>query len=111
MFSASSSTTHGPAMIKNRSGGKSRDTLFGCFQHGPPAFRPGAPRFGSCADEACKQRVRSGGTRLQLGVKLATDEPRVRLKLDYLDERSVWRDATECQAMLDKPVAIAVGNF
>src|SRR5689334_12648883 len=54
-------------------------------------------------------RTRRAG--LELGMELTTDEPRVRLDLDHLDQRTIRRQSAKIQSMLDERVAILVVDF
>src|SRR6059058_3155187 len=91
-FSASDSRTQGPAMRNNASLGKRAiSALVGCFDE-RPFFRltvATASRLGCRSDESGEERMRPRRPRLELGVELTADEPRVRLQLDDLDELAV----------------------
>src|SRR6266550_1238791 len=108
-LSSSLSSTHGPAIRKSLSAGKSSATLFRRFYRGPLAAASG---WRLCvdrrADEACEQRMRARGARLKLRVELTADIPRMRLKLHHLDQRSVGRKAAQVQSVLDELVAVLV---
>src|SRR6185437_13169155 len=96
-FSASSCRTHGPAMRKNLSRGKSELTI--------------AIRFRRGGDESCEQRMRTRWTRLELGMKLTAEIPWMRLQLDDLHERAVRRQTRQSEPMLDEAIAERVGDF
>src|SRR5712691_1040887 len=86
-LSSSLSSTHGPAIKKSLSAGKSSATLFRRFYWRPlPADSDWRFRLHGRADEAGKERMRTCGARLKLGVELAADEPGVRLQLHHLDQ-------------------------
>src|ERR1700682_2502473 len=108
-LSSSLSSTHGPAIRKSLSAGKSSATLFGRFYRRP---LPSASGWRLClhggADEAREERMRARGPGLKLRVKLTSDVPRMRLELHHLDQRPVGRKAAEIQAVLDELVAVFV---
>src|SRR6266567_136482 len=86
-FSASDSRTHGPAMRNSASLGKRAIAASVCSFDERPLFRvtvaaPG--RLGGRGDESGEERMRTCRARLELGVELAADEPRMRLELDDL---------------------------
>src|SRR5438093_4643506 len=92
MFSASDSSTQGPAMKNSASvrkrtiaasvrGLDERPLAFPCITT-PACLR----RRG---DEPGEERMRTRRTRLQLRMELTADEPRMRLELDDLDELPV----------------------
>src|SRR6185295_18844637 len=56
-------------------------------------FRPLAALIERRPDEAAEQRVAVHRTRLELGVELRGDEPRMIAQLDHLDQRAVGREA------------------
>src|SRR5687767_12485166 len=85
--------------------------LFRCLEHCPPPLRARFSGFGCGGYEAGKQWMWARWTRLKLGVELAADEPRVRLKLDDFHERPVRRQSTQRETMLDEAVSISVGNL
>src|SRR6266516_5628224 len=86
-FRSSDSTTHGPAMrngllsAANRWGISVRE--LGQLGLGRRVLLAVAERG---ADEAREQRMRTHGTRFELGMELASDEPRMIGELDHLDE-------------------------
>src|SRR3954468_24478861 len=85
MFSSSLSRTHGPAMRKSLFAGKNSDTLFRrLYRRAFAATSCRRFRLNRRGDEARKERMRAGRTRLELGMELASDEPRVSLQLDDL---------------------------
>src|SRR6266852_464377 len=92
-LSSSLSSTHGPAIRKSLSAGKSSATRF---------------RLNGRTDEACKKRMRTCGARLKLGVELAANEPGVRLQLHHLDQRSVRRKAAQVEPVLDELITVFV---
>src|SRR5437762_7103956 len=55
--------------------------------------------------------MRTCRTRLQLGMELTAEVPRMSLELDDLDERAVGRKSAQVQAVLDESVPICVGDF
>src|ERR1700736_449006 len=63
-----------------------------------------------CADERHEQRMRPGGSALELRVRLGADEERMDIGavLDDLDQMSVRRRAGETQPALRDAVAILV---
>src|SRR5450759_2372142 len=46
--------------------------------------------------------------RLKLGVELAANEPRMRLQLHHLDERSIRRKTAQVESVLDELIAVLV---
>src|SRR2546423_9334813 len=118
-LSASDSTTHGPAM---------RNGLLSAANLGPPPARPMsvrqlgqlARRRGAClelpvidrgAHKPGEQRMGTHRPRLELGMELATDEPRMLRQLDHLDERAVGRQPGRPQAVLRQDIAVRVRHF
>src|SRR6266545_843241 len=86
---SSDSTTHGPAMRNGLLSARNRWVI------SVGELCQLARRLGSClllaaiergADKARKQRVRAHRPRLQLGMELAADEPRMLGQLDHLDQ-------------------------
>src|SRR6185503_9414369 len=75
-LSASSSRTQGPAMTKNASFRK-MGTSVARLRERCGALAPLTFHFHCRGDEAGEQRMRTGGPRLELGMKLAADEPRM----------------------------------
>src|SRR5688572_33458948 len=76
-LSASLSRTQGPAMRKNAPTGKADDVLIGGLderRRGTAAVAT-AFRLHRRRDKGGEQRMRPGGTRLELGMELAPDEP------------------------------------
>ena len=63
-----------------------------------------------CSTAAAMNEAKSGcgveGARLQLGVILHADEPRVAFELDRLGQEAVGRHAGEADAVLLEPVAV-----
>src|SRR5712664_4267458 len=95
-FRSSDSTTHGPPMRNGLLSAANRwDISVG--ELGQLTRRLGArlelATGERCADEAREQRVRAHRARLELGVELAADEPRMTggRQLNHLDERAVRR--------------------
>src|SRR5215210_326466 len=86
-LSSSLSSTHGPAIRKSLSAGKSSATLFRRFYRralsAASGWRLGLDRS---AYEPRKQGMCARRPRLQLGMELAADVPWVRLQLHHLDE-------------------------
>src|SRR3954451_3031634 len=91
-FSVSDSRTQGPAMRKSASVGKRAiassvrgfdEGSFLCL-----ALTP-APGLRGSRDESREERVGPRRPRLQLGVELTADEPRVVLELDDLNELAI----------------------
>src|ERR1700719_1929103 len=108
-LSSSVSSTHGPAIRKSLSAGKSSATLFRRFYgRALPADSDWRFRLDGRADEACEERMRTCGARLKLGVELAADEPGMSLQLHHLDQRSIRRKAAQVESMLDELIAIFV---
>src|SRR5689334_17135402 len=91
-FSASDSSTHGPAMRNSASVGKRTIAASVCrfdeWAFSRSAF-PTAARLRGGGDEAGEEGMRSRRTRLQLGMELAADEPRMRVQLDDLDKLAI----------------------
>src|SRR3954465_15471566 len=86
-FSSSLSRTHGPAMRKSLSAGNNSATLFSrLYRCALAATSRRRLRLHRGADEARKERMRTGRPRLELGMELTPDVPWMRLQLDYLDE-------------------------
>src|SRR5438477_8494851 len=92
-FSARDARTHGPAM-RNSASLRNRTIAASvcCFDQRalPGSAFASATGLGGGGDEAGEQRMRTRGARLQLGMELTANEPRMRLQLDDLDELSVW---------------------
>src|SRR5437667_8796735 len=113
-FRSSDSTTHGPAMRNGLLSTANRwDISVG--ELGQLPRRLGA-RLELAAveggtDEAREQRVRAHRPRLELGVELASDEPRMVGQLDHLDERAIGREARAAHAVLREHVAIGVRDL
>src|SRR6267378_2719173 len=111
---SSDSTTHGPAM---------RNGLFSAANRS--AMSVGEPRqlprrrgvrmllavVERGAHESGEQRVRAHGPRLQLGMELTTDEPRMVGQFDHLDERAIRRQTGAAHAVLGEHVAIRVRDL
>src|SRR5687767_12433807 len=111
-FRPSSSKTQGPAIRKSLSAGNNSATLFRRFKRRSLAACPcGRVGLRSRRDESGEQRMRPRGPRLQLGMELAADVPRMRLQLDDLDEGAVRRQSAQVQAVLDELVAVLVVHF
>src|ERR1700747_1057705 len=98
-FRSSDSTTHGPAM-RNGAAPVAKccaTSVASARELGLPLGMggrrpgPGAMLLARRAHEAGEQRVRPGGTRLELRVELTADEPGVIGQLDDLCERAVGR--------------------
>src|SRR3954463_8829135 len=110
-LSSSDSTTHGPAM---RNGLLSAANLVAMSvrQLGQLARRRGAclelPEIDRGAHKPGEQRMGTHRPRLELGMKLATDEPRMLRQLDHLDERAVGRQPGRPQAVLRQDIAVRV---
>src|SRR5688500_15239267 len=62
-------------------------------------------------DKSGKERVRPGGTRLQLGMELAANEPGVVRQLDYLDQAAIRRLTREPQAIFREHVTIGITDL
>src|SRR5216110_49540 len=118
-FRSSDSTTHGPAMRNGAappaakcgatsvaSTGELRPLGLGGGGHAP-----GPMLLARRAHEPREQRVWSRGTGLELGVELATDEPRVVGQLDHLHERAVGRETGAAHAVFGEHVAVGVRHF
>src|SRR5256712_3066603 len=115
-FRSSDSTTHGPAMRNGLLPAANRwDISVG--ELGQLARRLGARLELAAAerrtDEAREQRVRAHRPRLELGVELASDEPRMAGggELDHLDERAIRRQTRAAHAVLREHVAIRVRDL
>src|SRR6266545_4066961 len=108
---SSVSTTQGPAM---------RNGPFSAPKRGGMSvgqFRQLARRLGARlllvvmqrrADETGKQRMGAHRPRLQLGVELAADEPRMIGQLDHLHQRSIGGEAGAAHAVLGEHITIGV---
>src|SRR5438034_17062 len=115
---SSDSTTHGPAMRNgadppppNRwamSVGELRQ-LGGRGGLGGPGMA--APVVEGRAHEPPEQRMGAHRPRLELGVELAADEPRMVRQLDDLHQGTVGREARAAHPVLAELVAIGVGHF
>src|SRR5256885_4800276 len=120
-LSSSDSTTHGPAM---RNGLLSAANL-GAPPAPPVPARPMsvrqlgqlARRRGACLElpvidrgayEPGEQRMGTHRPRLELGMELATDEPRMLRQLDHLHERAIGRQPGRPQAVLRQDIAVRV---
>src|SRR5216683_2543097 len=94
MFRSSDSTTQGPAMRNGLLSAANRWDI-SVRELGQLARRLGARLELATgerrADEAREQRVRAHRARLELGVELTSDEPRMTGggELDHLDERAI----------------------
>src|ERR1700680_1426543 len=55
--------------------------------------------------------MRTSGSRLELGVELAPDEPWMRLQLHHLDQRAVRRQPAQVEPMLDELITVFVVDF
>src|SRR5581483_4968186 len=62
-------------------------------------------------DESGEERMRARRPRLQLGVELAAEEPRMVRELDDLDELAVGREAAQAHAVLDEQLAILIRDL
>src|SRR5688572_27154445 len=109
MFSASLSTTQGPAMRKSASLGNARTSV------GDLWLATTSPRLAHAAlgarcrgDESREQRMRTRRARAQLGVELTPDVPGMRWQLDHLDQRAVRREPAEPQPVLGEEIAVVV---
>src|SRR6266540_6094889 len=113
-FRSSDSTTHGPAM---RNGLLSAANRWGISVRELGQLAPGLGRRVPLAvaergaDEAREQRMRTHGTRFELGMELASDEPRMIGELDRLDERAIRRQTGTAHAVLRKHIAIRVRDL
>src|SRR5205823_2692113 len=118
-FSWSDSTTHGPAMRNGaaRAAKCCATSVASAGELGRPLGlgegrpTPGAMLLARRAHEPGEQRVRPGRARLELGVELAADEPRVIGQLDHLDERAVGGEAGAAHAVFGQHVAIRVRHL
>src|SRR5919106_856798 len=112
MFSASPSTTQGPAMRKSASLGKAR-TSVGDLWLATTGSPLGRSALGVCCggDEPSEQRMRTRRARAQLGMELTPDIPGMRWQLDHLDQGAVRREPAEPQTVLGEQVAIGVRHF
>src|ERR1051326_4361641 len=109
-LSVSSSSTHGPAMTKSASSLKIVTSIAG-FDERRRRFATLALHLRRRRDEAGEQRVRTRRTRLELGVELAADEPRMLRILDDLDELPVRAHTAQPKTVLHEQVAILVGHL
>src|SRR6185437_13432087 len=112
-LSASLSSTHGPAMRNSASRRKSDGTSVRGFDERRRAAIASAAALAVYrrGDESGEERMRPGGPRLKLGVKLAADEPGMRRQLDDLDELTVGRQAAQLHAVLHEQVAVGIRDF
>src|SRR6266550_8390519 len=81
---SSDSTTHGPAMRNGLLSVANRRAIRA--QRGRIDARPLFPMLQCRTDKAREQRVRAHRPRLQFGMELAADEPRMVRQLDHFDE-------------------------
>src|SRR5881296_3827875 len=72
---------------------------------------PGPALLARRAHEPCEQGMWPGGSRLELGVELATDEPGVIGQLDHLDQGAVGREPGAPHAVFGEHVAVCVRHF
>src|SRR6476646_586356 len=113
-FSASVSSTHGPAMRNSASVGKRTIAASVRGFDERPFSRStlaAAARLCGSGDEAGEERMRPRRPRLQLGVELAANEPGMRDELDDLDQLAVRREAAQSHSVLHEEVAIAIRDF
>src|SRR6266496_1616563 len=112
---SSDSTTHGPATRNGPFSAPKRAMSVG-------EFRQLARRLGARlllvvierrADETGKQRTWAHRPRLQLGMELAADEPRMTGggQLDHFHQRSIGGEAGAAHAVLGEHVAIGVRDL
>src|SRR5260370_21356449 len=118
-FRASDSTTQGPGMRRGEppppkccgmsvaAAGELRRPL----RLGEGRRVSGPTLLARSAYEPGEQGVRPGGSRLQLGVELAADEPGVIGQLDHLDQRAVGREPGAPHAVFGEHVAEYVRHF
>src|SRR5919106_6472170 len=112
MFSASLSTTQGPAMRKSASLGKARTSVGNLLLTTTGSPLAHAALGTRCSgDEPREQRMRTRGARAQLGMELTPDIPRMRWQLDHLHQRAVRREPAEPQSVLGEEVAIVVRHL
>src|SRR6185295_2659816 len=69
---------------------------------------PGSVMLEGRLDEAAEQRMAVHRPRLQLGMELARDEPRMAPELDHLDQRAVGGEAGEHEATRLELLAVRV---
>src|SRR5437762_5318575 len=112
-FRSSDSTTQGPAMRKGEApapkccamsvaaAGELRRPLR--LSEGRRA--PGPALLARRAHEPGEQGMWPGGSRLQLGVELAADEPGVIGQLDHREQRAVGRETGATHAVVGEPGA------
>src|SRR6185503_20889534 len=110
---SSDSTTHGPAMRNGDPPPKRAAILVGQLRERARRLvaRLALAIVHRGADEAREQRVRAHRPRLELGMELAADVPRMLGQLDHLDERAVGRKPRAAHAELGEHVAIRVRHF
>src|SRR3954468_15797012 len=100
-LSASSSSPQGPAMTNSASSRNTRSLIIPSAarerRHGFAPLFLGLHRRGN---ESGEERVGAGGTRLELGMELTAEVPRVLRIFDDLDELSVGADTAEAQTVL-----------
>src|SRR2546422_2426372 len=118
-FRSSDSTTQGPAMRNGEApapkccamsvaaAGELRRPLR--LSEGRRA--PGPALLARRAHEPCEQGMWPGGSRLELGVELAADEPGVIGQLDHLDQRAVGREPGAPHAVFGEHVAVRVRHL
>src|SRR3954470_3329973 len=115
-FSVSDSRTQGPAMRKSASVGKRaiassvRGFDEGSFLRLALALTS-APRLRGSRDESREQRVGPRGPRLQLGVELTADEPRVVLELDDLNELAIRGESAQTHPVLHEELTVVIRDF
>src|SRR6266446_9941339 len=105
---SSDSTTQGPAMRNGLLSAANRRAME--FARRFVAYVQFLVIEGS-AHESGEQRMWAHRTGLQLGMKLAADEPRVIGQLDHLDERAIRRQSRAAHAVLGEHVAIRVRDL
>src|SRR4051812_35480198 len=111
-FKSSDSRTHGPAMRNSLSSGKSGTSVSRLHQMlcGLSLTRA-ALELLSSGDESGEQWMRTRRTRLELGMELAPDEPRMLGELDDFYKLAVGRQSAESQPVLHEQIAISIRHF
>src|SRR5687767_10086919 len=107
---ASSSRTQGPAITNSASSRKTGASVTGLRER-PSRLAPLALRPGGGGDEPGEKRVRTRGSRLELGMELAADEPRMWRILDDLDELAIRAHSTQAEPVLHELLPVRVRHL
>src|SRR5216110_561903 len=119
-FMSSDSTTHGPAMRNGEAPPPPKCCAMSVATAGElrrplrlseGRRSPGPALVARRAHEPGEQGMWPGGSRLQLGVELAADEPGVIGQLDHLDQLAVGREPGAPHAVFGEHVAVRVRHF